>query len=217
MGHISVRQPNKKWAVYSSVVDDFLSFNNDCRESNLTMGWAEAVKSAISTYYEVPDTVREAVLLGLVSQEKVDKYLAKILRDMESVDDDYYQEETEDGEVYSYVSEPVQPFYISDKAKSVLSFEGKNFDKIFSNCSIYIYGYAYGDVTERTLSKNVSAGGHPFNDVILTASHSGTAERFEIVANEDPFIFFGGGIGDRFGAPMIMNTLSLSEGTLTNI
>lgn len=149
-----------------------------------------------------------------VPEELVEELREKIEETDSYWDDDWIGDEEKSDGVYE--SEEIIPFEMSSKAFSLL-IESKSLQEIFSDCTLYFYGYKANDPKEYVLSISHSKCKYPFNNAILHGIDSGRVTRFEIVSNNDLFCYMGGGVGFNFDHPMRMSNLELCTENLTTI
>jgi len=152
-----------------------------------------------------------------MAKDKLRSFLKAALLELDADEDELGYDDYEENNSILFTPNPVQPLYLSDKALKVISLFGTNFNEVFNNCSIYIYGYDDKDIMEKTLAKNLNIGGHPFNNIAINVIEIGKAERFEIISNKDSFIYFGGGIGTHTNAPMHTANIMLNKENTLNV
>jgi len=83
MARCDVLQKNGGYATFNEFSDDFEEFDKDDRGYHDLRGWDDALGSAIGAYCEIPDSVREAISLGLTTAEEVERILQEYLDDFE--------------------------------------------------------------------------------------------------------------------------------------
>lgn len=124
-------------------------------------------------------------------------------------DDGYY--DVDSAEDFLHVTDEVTPFYCSDRAKARL-LGGESFASVFSNASIYFYGYKPASVMETVLSRNLSV--NLSQQVQAVSTETGDLTRFEVVDNSDLFCYCTGGIGISTAHPMCMSSTTASKGVV---
>lgn len=121
-------------------------------------------------------------------------------------DDEYNEYEYElDGEYAPPEKKELEPeqktFYSERLLHRVL--RGESIENIFRVCSVYVYGYAAGDVKEIALASKLKAIGFVNTDgkCDMDIAITGTAYRVEMVADDDVWSYASIPIGRGFRTP----------------
>jgi len=129
-------------------------------------------------------------------------------------DDDYYPEEESPSILFE--KPEIIPFEMSAPLLKLLH-NDSSLVKILHDCTFYLFGYEDNAYAERVLAlSKCSYNELGINGLQLDISFSGVVNRFELVSNDNMFVFCSGGVGGTSDYPMLIsNNIVLKNSFLT--